>query len=58
MPISYLCECINDLKYLRQWRMYVNLRNEESYSIYLLKENFENYMELLLLGNEDKSQYV
>ena len=38
--------------------MYVNLRNEESYSIYLLKENFENYMELLLLGNEDKSQYV
>lgn len=31
--------------------------NKHVYPIYLLKEKFENHMELLI-GNEDKSHYV
>ena len=32
--------------------------NKRLHPIYLSKEKFENCMALLLIGNEDKSQYV
>lgn len=47
-PVSKKAICINVFRY----------KNKHTNLIYLLKEKFENHIELLLIGNEAKWQKV